>query len=459
MMPNCAIAALCFFGALGIGSQSATAQEGKPQCATTPCTLDESIELAVTTHPLMSAARAGLGSFEAKMRAVNRAWLPVIKGRGMLSGTPSKWGDPMVGGTEYGIENWGPVVRLEFSAEMPVYTFGRISLLKEMARVGLNVGEAQVQIARSQLELLVVQAFFGLQLAGQVHALLAEGEKYLGRARNYLEGLRDEDSEEYDDVDMLRLRIYESEVGTFRIDAGRTAELALSGLAKLTGLSPEAFSPPGKLALLKMELGPLDFYLGEAFRRRGEMQAMGGAMLAQGMKVKYEKRNFLPAFFIAGFYTYGRAWVVEKQGSPFAHDPYNSWFSGAALGIEYKLDTARQVLALDEARAGQRKLKAEHEALRQKVSMEVEKAWAEVRDLKEKLSLTRSAHKAARGWVIARLDLYESGFVPFRDTADALAAFFKQRMAYAQARYDYNVGLAHLAHASGMRLSELVKSE
>jgi len=453
------VATLALFATLALIPVATLAQQDKPGCSTTPCNLDEAIELAVSTHPLMAAARAGLGSFEAKLKAVKLAWVPTFKARGMFSGTPRKWGDPVSGGTEYGLENWGPVVRLEFSAQMPIYSFGRLSILKEMAKLGLNVGDAQMQMARSHLEILVVQAYFGLQLSKQLRDLLTEGENYLGRARTHLEKLRDEDSDEYDDVDMLRLKIYESEVGTFRIDAARTAELALSGLEKLTGLTSEAFSPPTKLALLEAKVGTREEYLATAFRQRGEMRALSGALLAQGLMVKYEKRGFLPVFFIAAYYTYARAWVVEEQGSPFAYDPYNSWFSGAALGVEYRLDTARQLLALDEARAEQRKLKAQHEALRQKVAMEVEQAWAEVRDLGEKLSLARKAHKAARGWVIAQLDLYESGLLPFKDTADALTAFFKQRMAYAQARYDYNVGLARLAHASGMRLAELTLSE
>lgn len=459
MMQIRTIAALSLVALVAGAPRAAKALEGRPGCETTPCSLQETIGLTVSSHPLMQAARASLGSFEAKAKAVKLAWVPSFKAQGLFSGTPGKWGNAVEGGTQYGLENWGPVMRLEFSGHMPIYSFGRISLLKEMAQMGLNVGEAQVQMARSQLELLVVQAYFGLQLAVQLEELLSEGENYLARARKHLEKLREKDSDDYDDVDMLRLRIYESEVGTFRIDAARTAELALSGLEKLTGLPGQAFSPPDSLTLLEADLGPREDYLLTAFGRRGEMRALDGALLVQGLRVKYEKRGFLPVFFIAAYYTYGRAWAVEEQGSPFAYDPYNSWFSGAALGVEYRLDTTRQVMALDEARAEKRKLKAQHEALRQKVAMEVEQAWAEVRDLKEKLSLARKAHKAARGWVIAQLDLYESGLVPFKDTADALTAFFKQRMAYAQARFDYNVGLARLAHASGMRLAELTGSE
>jgi outer membrane protein TolC len=350
-------------------------------------------------------------------------------------------------------------VRFELSGQMPIYSFGRLSILKEMANAGLGIGQAQLQMARSQLELLVVQAYFGLQLADELADLLGEGEKYLGRARSHLERLREEDSEDYDDVDMLRLKVTESEVSSYRLDAARTARLALSGLEKLTGLPEAALTPAPKLTLLKAKLSSLDEYLDLAYQKRAEMVSLEAALLAQGLKVKYEKRGFLPVVFLAGYFTYGRAWAVEEQGSPFAYDPYNSWFSGAAVGIEYRLNGPWQVLALDEARAGQRKLAAQHKALAQKVAMEVEQAYLEVQDLDAKLELTRQAYKAARGWVIAKLDLYESGLEPFKDMADALAAFFKQRMAYAQARFDYNVALARLAHSCGIPLAGVLQSE
>ena len=91
--------------------------------------------------------------------------------------------------------------------------------------------------------------------------------------------------------------------------------------------------------------------------------------------------------------------------------------------------------------------------------MEVETAYAELLDLKKKLKLTYKAYKAARGWVIARLDTYESGFGTFRDVGDGLGAFFRQRIAWAQVQLEYNVGLAKLAHACGLQLKDIASIE
>ncbi len=361
------------------GALPAAAQERaeRAACSATPCPL----QVAVTSHPLVAAARASVDSFEAKLQAVKLAWLPTLSSRGLLSATPRKWGTPLVGGTTYEFEEWRPLARFELSGTMPVYGFGKISLLREMAEMGLDVGDAQVHVARSQIELLVVQAYFSVQFSEELADLLGEGEKYLARARKYLEKLRDEDSEEYDDVDMLRLKVYESTVAGYRLDAVRLGELALSGLVKLTGQPEAAFQPPEKLAALEASLEDEAHYLAVARKERGELRALRGVRQIQALRVSFEKRRFLPDFFLGAYFTWARAWAVEQQPSPFAYDPYNSWFAGAGLGLEFKLDLPRQLLALDEARAEERKLTAQQQALVQKVEMDVEQAFKEARDL------------------------------------------------------------------------------
>lgn len=430
---------------------------GTAACAADFCTVSELLKLATSSHPLVLAAREGLASFEARYRAAGLTWLPSAKSQALVSATPEKWGSPELGGTTY--DEWGPYIRFELSGTLPLYTFGKLSHLREMAKEGLDVGRAQVQIAQSSIELMTLQAFYGRQLAGRVDSLLGDGEKYLGRARTYLERLRDEDSEDYDDVDMLRLKVYESEVAVYRLDARRMEELSKSALLKLTGLSVEALGNAGRLQVSEVELKTLADYVQVARGARGEFLALEAALRAQGHQVTIEKRMFLPDFFIGGFFTYARAFVVEQQPSPFAYDPYNSWFAGAGLGMQLNLDPARRLLALDEANAQVRKLRAQHRALTQQISMEVEKAFAEARDHAQRLKLAKKAHKAARGWVVARLDTYEAGMGTFRDLADGLGAFFKQRLAYEQAKMDFNVALAQLAHACGLGYLELTGSE
>ena len=323
----------------------------------------------------------------------------------------------------------------------------------------MDVGKAQEQLARAQVERLVAQAYFALQLAARLGPILDEGERYLGRARTYLEKLRDEDSEEFDDVDMLRLKVYESEVAAQRLDLSRMRELALTGLSLLTGMEEDRFLPPAKLAPLELDPGELATWLEQAYRKRGELLALDAVLRVQTARVSLEKRRFLPDLFVGAFYTWAKAWTVEQQGSPFAYDPYNSWFAGAGLGLKLDLDLAGRLGGLDEERANLRRASAQREAVRQLVTMEVEKAWREARDLKTKLDLNRSAYKAARGWVIAKVDLYESGMAPLKDLTDALAEFFKRRIAFEQGMLEYNLALAALVHACGGRLHDILPSK
>jgi len=426
-------------------------------CQDSPCTLEELVQEAGRSHPLVQAAREDLAGFAAKLKAARLTWLPSVKSTGLVSATPSKWGDPDLGGTDY--SEWGPYVRFELRGVMPIYTFGRLSHLKKMAREGIKVGEAQVQMARARVELMVLQSYLGLQFSERVEDLLREGEKYLSRARSFLEDLEEEDSEDYDDVDMLRLKIYEAEVAGRRLDATRLGEMSLSALRLLTSHQPADLLPVPRLKTRQVKLEELDHYVDLAFGSRGELRALEGAMRAQGYRVTYEKRSFLPSFFVGAYYTYARAFSVEQQSSPFAYDPYNSWFGGAGLGLEFRLDPARQLAALDEARAGERKFAAQRRVLRQKIAMEVEKAYREARDLREKVGLSRTAHKAARGWALARLDLYESGMGNFKDLADGLGAFFKQRIAFEQVKVDHHLALARLAYACGTSYFALYNSE
>lgn len=423
-----------------------------------PVTLGQAVE-ATATHPLVQAAREGLAEFEGKFTAAKLSWLPKVSVGGFVSGTPGKWGDPMNGGTDYELESWRPYVRAELSGVLPVYTFGKLSNLKEMARHGVDVGGAQVQVARSTIEMMVLEAYLGLQLSTKMADILKEGEKYLKRARTYLEKLRDEDDEEYDDVDMLRLKVYESEVSGRRLDAQRLRRLSLDGLGLLTGYESESFLPTAKMKEFPLELDTLDSYFQLAYQSRGELRALRSLQLAQQARISLEKSRFYPDIFIAGYYTYARAWSVEEQGSPFAYDPFNSWFGGGGLAFKLSLDIASRIGGLDEQRATGRKLVAQAKAYRQKVTMDVATAYAEVQDLKKKIGLARTAHKAARGWLIAKMDLYESGFAEMRDLADALSAFFKRRLEHDQAVMNYNLTVARLAAACGVSVRAITKIE
>ncbi len=420
-------------------------------------TLGEALALATNHHPIMGAARQNLEIFKAKMFAAKWSWVPKIQMKGYASATPGKEGDALNGSTVY--DSWGPYFSYEVSGILPVYTFGKIRNLQKMAEQGLHVGEAQIQIARAQLEELVLKAYIGLQYATGLLEAVDDGKQYMVRAREYLETKRDEDDEDYDDVDMLKLKVYESELDGQRLTVERNLKVALRGLEMLTGRPPEDFLPPAKLTRYKHELKSQDYYLQLAGTHRGELLALGAAVKAQGRRVALEKSQFYPDLFVGAFFKIARAWSVEQQSSPFAYDPYNSWFAGAGLGFQWNLDIFTRIGAIDEQRAGQRKLQAQRSAVKQQIELEVYEAWLKVDEYKSLYDLDKRAYKAARGWMLAKLDLYESGFASFEDLKGGLIEFFKRKMKLEQTVYEYNLALGQLGIACGFPVAQFLGIE
>lgn len=411
----------------------------------------------------MQAAREDLSVFEAKYKSARLVWLPKLKVEGILSATPEK---TLIEGTTSGYAQsetnysvWGPFTKIEVGAALPIFTFGKIANLKEMAKSGLAVGKAQVQMARATVELLVVKAYMSLRLSSRVSDILADGQKYLGRARKHLEKMRDEDDEDYDDVDMLRLKVYEAEVESRYLDANRLGRLSRTGLSLLTGFHESRFTDLGKHAALKFDLKDKQHYLELAVKHRGEMKALRALVKVQKSRISLEKSRLLPDLYLGGYFTYSRAWAIDPIDSDFAYDPYNSWFAGGGLMLRWEFDIGQSLATMDEQKAVARKITAQGKALSQQVVMEVAQAHAEVQDFEKKMELDRKAHKAAQGWLIAKMDLYESGFADMKDLADALTAFFTRKLTYDQTILDYNMAVVRLAGACGVPTAEFTAFE
>ena len=419
--------------------------------------LQEAMQVMLSTHPMVKASAATLEGYKGRADAASWIWLPKLSLKGIMSATPSKWGNPMEGGTDY--DTWGPYVNMEFAAILPLYTFGKLAAVKEMAQAGVEVGEAQTGIVTGQLQITLARAYLGVQLAQSLEDIIREGEQYLVRARKFLEDLRDQDSKEYDDVDLLRLKVVEADVAARRLELDRGRDLGIAGMVQLTGLPAERVKELPKLKRFVVEEKDVEHYLQLAAANRPELKVLAAVMKVQENRVDLEVARFFPDFFFGFYYTLSRSWVIEEQGSPFAYDPFNTWGAGAGLGLEWKFDFAERVGTLDEQKASLRSMQAQALALLQKVDLEVRDAHSMLAQQREAIRLHEMAFKAARGWTIAKLDLYENGFAELRDLTDALKEFFTRKLTLEMAVMEYNLAAVKLAVACGVPWGDVAKVE
>ncbi len=424
-----------------------------------PMSLEALLDEALARSPLMAAAHQNVHVFEAKLREAWWAWFPSSRMDFRLGVTPAKWGDPIEGGTDF--NRWGVHWRFRVEGAMPLYTFGKISALREAAREGVQVAEATVDLARAEVALLVRQSYYGWQLGRQMEDIVSDGRRYLDRARERLIRLDEEDCPDFDQTDLLRLRVYEADVETLFVQSRRIQQQALQGLALLLGRAGRDGLPatPTPVAVEKRDLeqeGPpldlLEDLVARFAHDQPELRVAKHGARAQRALAGARFADLFPDLVLAAHFSYAQSPVADEQSSPFAYDPWNSWFGGAGLALRYELDLPRRLARSRGASAEAARTEALGDVQSAQVALEVTTAWLEAEQARELLPTYQRAHRAARAWVMAKSDLYDGGFAPLEEVTDALVEFFKRRLGYLQAIHDHNMAMARLSRALGTDL-------
>ena len=411
---------------------------------------------ALAVNPLMKAADASIDEFETRVTEAKLWWVPQGKLTGLLTGMPAKYGDAVNGGTVMG--EWGPFYRLEVVGGIPLFTFGKISALKELAAAGVDVARAQKTMAQNEIRYLVTQAYYTRIFATGAGKLVGDGQEYLERGRKYLDKLEEEDSDDYDQIDRLRLKVYDSDIVALELEMSKNLELSTQGLCEATGLAVEAL-PDADHPLPKPgdETLALESLLRLAAEHRPEMQAIGHGIAAAQAAATYETRKWYPDLALMGTYSFAQAPDVAPQSSPFAYDPYNSWFGGGGLTLSMPLEPVARAMAVDRANAKVRQLRAQRQGLYMKTSLEVRQRLLEAQNAKRMAEVSATAAKAARGWVIAKTDMYENGLAPFKELTEALTQYYQRELQHRKALLDYRLTLAALAKTCGVPIWKLTE--
>jgi outer membrane protein TolC len=423
--------------------------------ARAPMTLAQAVEWAREHSGLVAAARAGTGVFEAKLQAAEWTAWPHVEARGILAPMPAERGNALAGKTDY--SDWGVFLQGELTAYVPLYTFGKISHLKAASRLGVDVGRAQEAIARAEVTYRVKKAFYGLSLSRELAGIVSEGRGYLDKARKKLDEKASEDDPSFDPVDRMKLRVIDAQILAKELEANRTRDLATGNLRYTMGASPAdetlVFEVPAPEPVKLAEGATLDSLEASAKENRPELVALRRGVRARSEECAARTATFFPDLFLAGMGKIGYSNVADNQASPFAYDPYNTMTAGGAIGLKFDLDIGKKLGELAEARANRAKLEADLREAENGVRLEVEKLHREVTDGRRVVDAMADAEKAARGWVIAKSDLYDNDMAEVGDVTAALMQFFQARLDRLKAIYDYNVAVAALERATGMTVA------
>ncbi len=406
------------------------------------------------TSPLMAAARAGLQEFEAKLSRADWAWFPSFKLEGGLAAVPAVSGEGFSVDIDWG--TWGYYYRVSLTMVQPVFTFGRIGDLKDAAQAGVDVGFARIEAARWELRYRAAQAFWGAVLSRELDAIFVDGKAWLDKSQARMERLRDEDSDDYDQMEHLRLKTRVSEFYELEAQNKLLATTSSSGLRLLLQRPPGIEVTPAVHALepVEVSLGPVEDYVALAERNEPTVRMARAGASALDALASAKEAEVWPTLVVIGDVRVNDSNVLRSNTS--VPDGAELGVSGGVLlGVRWNLDVAQRVFAGQEARAKADRTHAEAVAARDLAEHKVRELYQRLAGRAMMLDVLASSQKAAQGWLTATWDGYDAGFGSFKEVMDALVQYYGKRVGYLRAVYEHNVLVVELSRAVGRDITTL----
>jgi outer membrane protein TolC len=428
----------------------AVENDAKPSASTVDgsVTLTRVLELADRNHPTIATSQAKLAFAEAQRDEARAAPFSQFKASGGLSVAPTVRGNSVFSpNTDVSLtSSLGLAWRAGIEGVLPLWTFGRITSAWSAADAGVKVATAQVEVDRDAVRLDVRKAYFGLQLARDGLALLADARAQIERALERLSA--DVEAGKADEIELLKLQVFLADLESRESEAKKYVGVALAGLRFYTGMA-DLDVPEVPLREPKHALGPVTRYLAAARLYRPEANMAKAGVAARTAQLHLARANLYPNLGLGLSAGLSTAPLVADQINPFVTDPGNYFHYGAGLVFEWKLDVAPALARIHQAEAQLEEVRAQERMSLVGVGAEVETAYNDVLDWKRKVDAFRTSTKRVRRWLVIVQEGIDVGTMDDKDLLDPARQYALQRFNLLNALMELNMAMCRLAKTTG----------
>ncbi|MCA9600476.1 MAG: TolC family protein, partial [Myxococcales bacterium] len=369
-----------------LGTPSVTAADGPapspptdggtddgPQSAEPPVvSLSEFIESARHSYPGLKAAHHRVTAANARLSEAR--WSPYFQftANAAFGVAPEQTGSPIFSrDSQLPVDNaWRPVVGMGIEGAIPLWTFGKLSALRDAAGAGVDAAKEGEDLSESKLILDVRRAYFGLELALDIQQMLDEGQGKLESAEARLAERLDDGDPEVNPSDTYRLATTLAEVRSRRAESEKFERAARDALTAMTGI--ERFEVPEcPLAPVHYSLEEAPKYVSRAEQFRPELKMIKAGIKARQAQSDATNAQFLPDLALALSASYSYSPGITDQRNPFIYDRGNYQNLQAGLVAQWKLDFVGNLKRADRAGAELAETRAQAEEARTGIALEV----------------------------------------------------------------------------------------
>ncbi|MCK9460935.1 MAG: TolC family protein [Proteobacteria bacterium] len=458
--------------ALAVFSWSALAAAQEPPAVEGPpalnrLTLEECTTRAIANSKELAAARHRLDAMQAQIEQVWWAPFSIIGVDAGFSFVPDRCvdtgtlandgrlvacnGGAVAAEEDWASDEWGPTFQLEVKGVLPILDFVRVTRAQKALEEAREAKAAQLPSLKQQVRYNVERAYHAIIGAREMAYTLGEGKKQLVKARELLEENLAKQEGTETETDLIKLKVFEAQVGYMEQQTRQIERTALAALRFLVGGEDAARVdvPEDPQSLIERELDPLEAYKKRALENRPELEALRHGVKALELKVAMRKAEFLPSLGLVADWRYAATPGRTDIGNWLLKDNYNLNYFVLALALSYDLDLGLDIYKLDEAKAELAALTADQENALEAIVLDVENTYVEVTSARDSLAELEKSKRLAKGWIAAAVQSNAAGLGPAKEVKDALKEYFQIMASIHQLTGEYNVGLAKLDKVTG----------
>jgi outer membrane protein TolC len=330
--------------------------------------------------------------------------------------------------------------------ELPVYTGGQLSARIGQAESMATAEDHGLAFARERVAYETIAAYINLAKARGQAALLEKSRATTG------EHLRI--AEQYAaqgmilDADVLRARVYLSEMDEYLSQAESGARLAQSALNFQMGAdqqTPRSLAPLPQPPPIAGELGELT---SAALEERHDLLAARLRLEAGRLEEKASRPGYFPEIAVVGHYGLYDDTIFGSNGgsgSVMAVAKIDLWGGGSG--------NAARAAARHEAAA----FEADVDRFEEGVRLEVQQAWQDLATARFRRESATASLAAAREGLRVRESRFKQGLDRMIDLLDAETALREAEMRELVARYDVALSTYRLRFVSGTTLTTITE--
>ena len=419
-----------------------------PGFAQEKLTLSKSIEFALKNNPSIWATEKTLVAAQEKVKQAMGACLPALSLEGGYARTYQSPATTIFGGVpiSFGIDEPANTLSYTLSLSQPLFTGGKLTSGLSLAMEGEKLSREDLRKASIELIFNVKNAYFSML---KVQKFVTLAQEAVETAREHLDQVKVSLSAEIaTKADVLRaeVQLKSQEQNLIKAQNG----LALAGCAfnHVLGRDLEEMIVLEKAEIKEKipEIG-YNLLLAEAYKWRPDWRRFKSSKKLSEANISLVRSDLFPSVALVS--SIGSQ-NIDYTGRALQYN-VNSWHI-AASGKWIIFDGFSNLARVRESEANLKSLEASEELLRKSIALEVKEASLNLKDARERISVSGKAVDLAQENLRISNLRYKSGLGTNLEVLDAGTSFTKAELDLLEAEFDFELAKAMINKTVGKEI-------